>query len=170
MPDSVSPNTIVVTACFARRRRPRCRNGTAGRTRATPELHGAVRSGTAGHPRRCRPSCRNTPPGGLVGAAPRSRSRTGPPPLRTRRVSYGEAGGFLSLVGLYSGGSMMQPTGESGEVLQPEASGPSPRRRPTCILGCLRLGPRRQACSFVPGGILHRSRRCAACDSGSAPP
>ena len=34
-------------------------------------------------PRRGRPSCRNTPPGGLVGAAPWSRSGTGPLPLRT---------------------------------------------------------------------------------------
>jgi hypothetical protein len=34
--------------CSARRRRPRAPTGTAGRMRPTPELHGTVRSGTAG--------------------------------------------------------------------------------------------------------------------------
>ncbi len=82
--------------------------------------------------RRDRPSCRNTTPGGLVGADPWSRSGAGPLPLRTRRVSYG----YVLVIGwvllLRVGGSMIQPTWESGEVLQPEASGP--RRRPTGFL------------------------------------
>ena len=84
--------------------------------------HGSSELVRAHTPRRGRPSCRNTPPGGLVGAAPWSRSGTGPLPLRTRRVSYGEV---LEI-------SCIQPTWESGEVLQPEASGP--RRRPTEFL------------------------------------
>jgi len=84
--------------------------------------HGSSEVVKAHTPRRGRHSCRNTPPGGLVGAAPWSRSGTGPLPLRTRQVSYGEV---LEI-------SCIQPTWESGEVLQPEASGP--RRRPTEFL------------------------------------
>ncbi len=58
-------------------------------------------------PRRGRPSCRNTPPGGLVGADPWSHSGTGLLPLRTRRVSYGEVLVIswvllLSLVGFWT--------------------------------------------------------------------
>ena len=52
--------------------------------------HGSSEVVKAHTPRRGRHSCRNTPPGGLVGAAPWSRSGTGPLPLRTRQVSYGE--------------------------------------------------------------------------------
>jgi hypothetical protein len=81
--------------------------------------HGSSELVKAHTPRRGRPSCRKTPPGGLVGAAPWSHSGTGPLPLRTRQVSYGE---FLFI-------SWVQPTWESGEVLLPEASGPW--RRPT---------------------------------------
>ena len=52
--------------------------------------HGSSEVVKAHTPRRGRHSCRNTPPGGLVGAAPWSRSGTGPLPLQTRQVSYGE--------------------------------------------------------------------------------
>jgi hypothetical protein len=58
--------------------------GPSGTARGSSEL---VKAHT---PRRGRPSCRNTPPGGLVGAASRSRSGTGPLPLLTQRVSCGE--------------------------------------------------------------------------------
>jgi hypothetical protein len=75
----------------------------------------------ASTPRSGRPSYRNTPPGGLVGAASWSRSGTSPLPLRTRQVSFGEV---LVL-------SWIQPTWASGEVLQPDSEASGPRRRPT---------------------------------------
>jgi hypothetical protein len=86
--------------------------------------HGSSELVKAHTPHRGRPSCRNTPPGGLVGAAPWSHSGTGPLPLRTRRVSYGEVLVISWVLLLRVGGSMIQPTWESGEVLQQEASGP----------------------------------------------
>jgi hypothetical protein len=105
----------------------RCRScgvadGVVNQVGPSGTAHGSSELVKAHTPRRGRHSCRNTPPGGLVGAAPWSRSGTGPPPLRTRQVSYGEV---LEI-------SCIQPTWESGEVLQPEASGP--RRRPTEFL------------------------------------
>jgi hypothetical protein len=42
---------------------------------------------------------------------------------------------------------MMQPTWESGEVLQPQAEASGPWRRSTRIFGCLR--PQKQTYSFV---------------------
>jgi hypothetical protein len=104
-------------------------DGVVNQVGPSGTAHGSSEIVKAHTPRRDRPSCRNTPPGGLVGAALWSRSGTGPLPLRTRRVSYGEVL-FISWI---------QPTWESGplsgEVLQPEASGP--RRHPTLILGFL---------------------------------
>jgi hypothetical protein len=52
--------------------------------------HGSSELVKAHSPRRGRPSCRNTPLGGLVAAALWSRSGTGPLPLRTRQLSFGE--------------------------------------------------------------------------------
>ncbi len=63
-------------------------------------------------PRRGRPSCRNTPQGRLVGAAPLSHSTSGPPPLWTRRISYGEVLAISWGILLHVGGSMIQPTWE----------------------------------------------------------
>ena len=105
----------------------RCRScgvadGVVNQVGPSGTAHGSSELVKAHTPRRGRHSCRNTPPGGLVGAAPWSRSGTGPLPLLTRRVSYGEV---LVI-------SCIQLTWESGEVLQPEASGP--RRRPTGFL------------------------------------
>jgi hypothetical protein len=97
--------------------------GPSGTADASSEL---VKAHT---PRRGRPSCRNTPPGGLVWADPWSRSGTGPLPLRSRRVSWGEVLVISWVLLLRVGGLMIQPTWESGEVVQPEASGPL--RRPT---------------------------------------
>jgi hypothetical protein len=92
----------------------------------TVTAHGSSELVKAHTPRKGRPSCRNTPPGGLVGAAPWSRSGTGPLPLRTQQVSYGEV---LVISWIQLGSNRVGSTWESGEVLQPEASGP--RRRPT---------------------------------------
>ncbi len=120
--------------------------GPSGTPRGSSEL---VKAHTL---RRGRPSCRNTPPGGLVGAAPWSRSETGPLPLRTRRVSYGEV---LEI-------SCIQPTWESGEVMQPEASGP--RRRPTEFLVRLqalllydRRGPAARVLPRLPSSAVYES-------------
>jgi hypothetical protein len=114
------------------RRRPaehaaRCRScgvadGVVNQVGQSGTAHGSSELVKANTPRRGRPSCSNTPPGGLVGAAPWSRSGTGPPPLRTRQVTFGEV---LVI-------SCIQPTWESGGVLQPEAIGP--RRCPTEFL------------------------------------
>ncbi len=105
----------------------RCRScgvayGVVNQVGPSGTAHGSSKLVKAHTPRRGRPSCRNTLPGGLVGAAPLSRRGTGPLPLRTRQVSDGE----VIVI------SCIQPTWESGEVLQPEAS--SPRRRPTEFL------------------------------------
>ncbi len=70
--------------------------GPSGAARGSSEL---VKAHT---PCRGRPSCRNTPPGGLVGSAPQLRSGTGSLPLRTVG-SHTEK--FLSLVGFYSSAS-----------------------------------------------------------------
>ena len=73
----------------------RCRScgvadGVVNQVGPSGTAHGSSELVKAHTPRRGRHSCRNTPPGGLVGAAPWSRSGTGPLPLRTRQVSYGE--------------------------------------------------------------------------------
>jgi hypothetical protein len=103
----------------ARRRSCGVADGVVNQVGPSGTAHGSSELVKARASRRGRPSCRNTPPGGLVGAAPWSRIGTGPFPLRTRQVSYGEV-----LVISWS-----QPPWESGEVLQPKASGP--RRCPT---------------------------------------
>ncbi len=71
----------------------RCRscgvaNGVVNQVGPSGTADGSSELVEAHTPRRGRPSCRNTPPGGLVGAAPWSRSGTVPLPLRTRQVSY----------------------------------------------------------------------------------
>ncbi len=73
----------------------RCRpcgvaTGVVNQVGPSGTAHGSSKLVKTHTPRRGRPSCRNTPQGGLVGAAPWSRSGTGPLPLQTRRVSYGE--------------------------------------------------------------------------------
>jgi hypothetical protein len=97
-------------------------DGVVNQVGPSGTAHGSSELVKAHTPRRGRPSCCNTPPGGLVDVAPWSRSGKGPLPLRTQRVSYGEV---LVI-------SCIQPTWESGEVLQQEASGP--QRRPTGFL------------------------------------
>jgi len=65
-------------------------DGVVNQVGPSGTAHGSSELVKAHTPRRGRHSCRNPPPGGLVGAAPWSRSGTGPLPLRTRQVSYGE--------------------------------------------------------------------------------
>jgi hypothetical protein len=94
-------------------------NGVVNQVVPSCTAHGSSELVKDHTPRRGRLRCCNTPPGGLVWAAPWSRSGTGPLPLQTRQVSYGEV---LVI-------SWIQPSWESVEVLQPEANGP--RRRTT---------------------------------------
>jgi hypothetical protein len=74
----------------ARCRSCRVADGVVNQLGPSGSAHGSCDLVKAHTPRRDRPSYRNTPPGGLVGADLWSRSGTGPLPLRTRRVSYGE--------------------------------------------------------------------------------
>ncbi len=85
-------------------------NGIVHQVGPSGTAHGSSELVKARTPRRGRPSCRNTPPGAW-------RNLSSP-------ISW--------ILLLRVGGSMIQPTWESGKVLQPEASGP--RRRSTGFL------------------------------------
>jgi hypothetical protein len=113
-----------------RRRSCGVADGVVNQVGPSGTAHGSSELVKAHTPRR--PGCRNSPPGGPVVVDPWLRSGTGPLRLRTRRVSYGEVLVTSWVLLPRIGGLMIQPTWESGEVLQPEASGP--RRRPTGFL------------------------------------